>query len=573
VPLNSTIYFYNNTNSYGVNNPTYQWDFGDGHHSTGYYPSNTYVNPGTYTVTLVATDPVSGCSSSYSQTIMVNNFNYAFQMSSSYISSNSCPPVLVRFTNTSYNYIRVSWDFGDGVTADNINYPTHIYDQPGKYIVVLSVFGPNGLTGQYFDSVFVRSPTASLLAKVPEICIGQSDELDAHSTAHTIFYTWDFGDGSVSGVHDSSITHAYLTAGTYLSKLIVTDTSGCAAAANTTASVKVRPLPVTGITPAQPFVCLNGSVNLVATGPGGSTFTWSPATGLSDPNSGSPIASPLTTTTYQLTITDDIGCTNTAGTTVMVVQPEKVTLTPDTSVCRGNSIKLQAAGASIYAWIDNLSGLSDPKSATTLVQPPVSATYTVTGSDVYSCFTDTATVNIQVLPVPSVNAGPDIEVMAGTQVQLSAAGSSDVIKWSWTPTTYLSCSDCAEPTCNAISQTQYAVKVRNGVGCDASDTILVKMECEESKVAIPNAFTPNGDGNNDVFIIKGISIVKHLVIFDRNGEKVFERNNFIAADRSSCWNGNFNGHAAPTGIYVYFVEMQCPLGGSFTRKGTVVLIR
>jgi hypothetical protein len=63
------------------------------------------------------------------------------------------------------------------------------------------------------------------------------------------------------------------------------------------------------------------------------------------------------------------------------------------------------------------------------------------------------------------------------------------------------------------------------------------------------------------------------VIYGRWGEKVFERNNFIAGDRSLCWDGNYKGQQAPTGSYVYFVEMQCPSGGIFTRKGSVVLIR
>jgi gliding motility-associated-like protein len=103
--------------------------------------------------------------------------------------------------------------------------------------------------------------------------------------------------------------------------------------------------------------------------------------------------------------------------------------------------------------------------------------------------------------------------------------------------------------------------------------VLVKMLCAESRVAIPNAFAPNGNGKNDVFIIKGISVVKHLMIFNRWGQKVFERKNFIASDRSMCWDGTFNGYPAAEGTYVYFAEMQCPSGGTFSRKGTVVLVR
>lgn len=99
------------------------------------------------------------------------------------------------------------------------------------------------------------------------------------------------------------------------------------------------------------------------------------------------------------------------------------------------------------------------------------------------------------------------------------------------------------------------------------------MQCEESKVHIPNAFTPNGDGKNDVFTILGISYVKHLVIYDQYGKKVFEKKNYIAANRSLGWDGTLNGELLPTGSFVYFAEMECESGGVFTRKGTVTLIR
>jgi gliding motility-associated-like protein len=103
--------------------------------------------------------------------------------------------------------------------------------------------------------------------------------------------------------------------------------------------------------------------------------------------------------------------------------------------------------------------------------------------------------------------------------------------------------------------------------------VLVKLLCDENRVAIPTGFTPNNDGYNDVFMIKGISMVHHLVIFNRWGQKVFERSNFIAGDRSQCWDGTFKGYPAAEGTYVYLAELECPAGGRFMRKGTITLIR
>jgi gliding motility-associated-like protein len=129
------------------------------------------------------------------------------------------------------------------------------------------------------------------------------------------------------------------------------------------------------------------------------------------------------------------------------------------------------------------------------------------------------------------------------------------------------------PLCTPLATTAYTLTVANQYGCKAADTVVVAVDCQESHVRIPNAFTPNGNGENDVFMLKGISIVLHMVIYSRWGEKVFERDNFIAGERANCWDGTYKGQPCATGTYVYFVEMECPSGGTFTRKGTVVLVR
>ena len=107
----------------------------------------------------------------------------------------------------------------------------------------------------------------------------------------------------------------------------------------------------------------------------------------------------------------------------------------------------------------------------------------------------------------------------------------------------------------------------------ATDTVEAKILCVELNVRIPDAFSPNGDGKNDRFVVLGIGEVKHLVIYDRWGVKVWERNNFYPADAVSCWDGTVHGQPAPVGAYVYYVEMECPTGGVFGRRGTVVLVR
>ncbi len=570
VHLNTNVSFYNTTNDYGNSSTVYSWNFGDGNTSSDPYPSHTYPIPGIYVVTMSASNPSLPCASVATPvTIIVRNFNPNFAFNTSFVSG-SCAPELVSFTNTSSNYIRVTWDFGDGITADNVNYPSHIYQKPGKYIVTLFVYGYNGLTGTYIDSVFIKQPAATLAANPLEVCIGANVGLKAKGT-DIAGYAWDFGDGTVSAAATDSSTHQYLVSGVYQPAVIVQDANGCATGAEAPATVTVRPNPVLTVTPSDPFLCKGSGISLFASG--GDTYRWTPAAGLSNPSVANPYAVPAVSTTYTVRIADAMGCSDSGKVNLLVVPPGNLQLTPDTAICLGKSVQLAASGKTNYSWINETTGLSNTGIPNPIANPETTTVYSLLATDPHDCFPVNKNVTVTILSLPTVNAGNDVQLWAGENTTLTSAASPDVAVWSWSPASYLACSNCGTTLCTPLASTQYKLTVTNQNGCQASDVLDVKVDCEENKVAIPNAFTPNHDGINDVFAIRGISIIKHLVIFGRWGEKVFEKNNFIAGDRGSWWDGNYKGLDAPAGSYVYFVEMECATGGAFTRKGSVVLIR
>lgn len=570
VPLNSMVYFNNGTNNYGSYNTTYSWLIDGVEFSTAMYPSYTFTQPGTYTIKLVATDPLTGCSSDMTRAITVKNFNAGFNFNKTNITANNCPPVLVRFNNTSSNFTGIKWDFGDGYTLENVNYPSHIYEKPGKYYITLYVYGPNGLRDQYIDSLDIPQPAAQVTASALEGCIGHTVTLNAQVN-NAGSYIWDFGDGSILQTSDSFATHTYTTPGSYIPALLIKDATGCSGAGSLPNTIQIRSNPVVNITPVDPVLCLGASLPLQASG--GLHYSWSPATGLSDAGIAAPLASPVNNTTYTVQVTDDLGCKNSGSVTIKVVQPVSVQIQGNTNVCAGNEIPLQGSGADLYTWINNTTGLSHTTIANPVASPQTNSTYTVVGADAHHCFTDTASIDIEVYPLPTVDAGPDIEVWAGNPAQLQATGSADVISYNWTLVQYLSCTTCPNPISTTPAQTWYTVAVKNNKGCTASDSVLVKLTCDESRVRIPNGITPNNDGHNDVFMIKGVSLVHHLVIFNRYGQRVYERRNIVAGDRSQCWDGTLNGQPAAQGTYVYLAELECPVGGRFMRKGTLTVIR
>jgi gliding motility-associated-like protein len=233
-----------------------------------------------------------------------------------------------------------------------------------------------------------------------------------------------------------------------------------------------------------------------------------------------------------------------------------------------------ASGAAIYAW-SPAAGLSNTQVANPLAAPSVTTTYQVIGSDNKYCFFDTGYVNIRVFNYPVVNAGPDATITVGSSYQMMGSGSPDIISIAWTPITALTCTDCYTPTANPNNTTNYSLRVVNDGGCVSVDSMRLTVVCNNANFFIPNTFSPNGDGVNDIFYVrgKGLNIIASLTIFNRWGQIVFQRKDFAANDPSAGWDGNFNGQKAAADVYVYTVEIICDNSSLVPYHGNVTLIR
>jgi gliding motility-associated-like protein len=117
--------------------------------------------------------------------------------------------------------------------------------------------------------------------------------------------------------------------------------------------------------------------------------------------------------------------------------------------------------------------------------------------------------------------------------------------------------------------------VTNSYGCVASDTVSIKVFCDRSQLFVPNAFTPDNDGANDILMVRGSGIVtiKSFRIFNRWGELIFERNNFPPNDAKYGWDGKVRGVIGGPDVYVFTAEVLCENGTPFTYKGNISLIK
>ena len=183
---------------------------------------------------------------------------------------------------------------------------------------------------------------------------------------------------------------------------------------------------------------------------------------------------------------------------------------------------------------------------------------------------------VAVTPLTLVITPSDTSTPTGTLLPLAAlvnGGTASGVAWS--PSTDLSCADCLEPLLTAAYTQQYRVIVRNQYSCIDTAFALIKTYTG-GEVNIPSAFTPNGDGRNDVFYVMGgkdVQTVVHLAIFSRYGSTVFESSNALPNDPSLGWNGTHHGQPAEPGAYVYMAQIRFSDGRLANYKGTLVLIR
>jgi gliding motility-associated-like protein len=361
--------------------------------------------------------------------------------------------------------------------------------------------------------------------------------------------------------------HTYPTTGTYSVTLIVGNSRGCKDTVTT--NVTINPLPVI-VAMADTAVCIPDAITLSATG--GVTYNWSPGASLSCTACNTPNAAPTSPTSYVVIGTDANGCA--AKDTVRVgIQTKTTSITgAGGDICLGQSYQLSSAASTVYSWTP-ASTLNDPNIPNPVATPTVTTTYTVVSKE-GSCIADTHTVKVVVLPLPKVDAGSDVTIIAGRSAILTASGTG-IHHVLWDSASSLSCFNCFTTSATPKITTTYFVTAFTDRNCTSTDSVTVKVLCDGSQLFIPNTFTPNGDGQNDFFFARAVGIdhIASFRIFSRWGELLFERSNMPVNDERAGWNGTYNGQILNPDVYVYVIEASCDTGEPLRMKGDVTLIR
>jgi gliding motility-associated-like protein len=179
---------------------------------------------------------------------------------------------------------------------------------------------------------------------------------------------------------------------------------------------------------------------------------------------------------------------------------------------------------------------------------------------------------IKVVDVPNVTIIPpgqsrsDTTVRFGQSVNLTGSGAKT---FEWSPNYNITSLTKPKVTVTPFKTTQYILTGYNSKNCFSSDTINVIIIDDCGEMYVPNAFTPNNDGVNDVLYVRGICLQSlTFMVFNRWGEKVFETN-----DQKHGWDGTYKGEELNTGVFVYRLEGKTYDGKGFSSKGNITLIR
>jgi gliding motility-associated-like protein len=408
-----------------------------------------------------------------------------------------------------------------------------------------------GCSGTQTFAITQPAAISASVTSTPSAC-GQSTgsaSASASGGSGSFSYSWNNGQATA--------TATGLSAGNYT--VTITDSNGCTQLA--TANVSNSNGPSVSVASQTPTSCNGGSDGTATASASGGT---SPYTFVWSNGQTSQSASGLSSSVYTFTVTDAGGCSNTL--TVSISQPGAITAsTTNTQAGCGLSDGTSTASASggtgvfTYTWSNGQTS----QTATGLA----AGTYSVLITDANGC-TQTATSNITNGNGPVANAGADVSVQLGSSAQLTASGGTT---YSWSPVTGLSNAGIANPTASPTVTTTYCVLVSDAGGCVDSACVTVYVELPCGEFYLPNAFSPNGDGENDdfhAFINPDCVKEFQLIIYNRWGERIFE-----TTDVTQPWNGEWRGGHSNPAVYAYYCKATLTNGIKINKEGNVSLVR
>ena len=542
------------------NTTKFYWNFGDvtsgaKNNDTLKSPRHVFNHTGAYTVTLIVY-PNTGCADTSKQTI-----NVEFGINAVFIPINSCVYDSATFFNNSVGGPAAlkpsTWFFGDGDSLVSSSASVkHKYLSANTYNITLKVVNTWGCQDSAKSTVTIYPIPIINAGRDTSICNLDTISLEAYGGAN---YAWTPN----YAIDDTSTAFPRVTPDVttkYFVSVVTSD--GCIAMD----SVLIKNInPKSDGLIFDTTICYGDTVKLNARKTGGLKYLWTPAYALSYDTASIPLADPKVLSLYRIRILNG-NCIRYDTIKVNV----KILATPDAgndaTICNNTSVTLNATGGTYYSWKPTTNMLYSDK-PNPVVSPKVTTKYFVTVVDTFVCLkpqTDSLMVYVDFFK--GGEAQHDTNVVKNIPCTLSAWGGATYL---WTPSKGLNDSSSANPICTLAHDQKYVVKITDPNGCYVYDTVMVYIF--PAPIALmPNAFSPNGDGLDDLIkpIFAGIRELHHFNIYNRWGQLVF-----TTTDLNTGWDGTFNGAEQPMGTYMYMIDGIDVEGNGFNNKGDITLVR
>lgn len=530
--------------------------------------SNPTVSPAITTTYTVTGQDNNGCN--YSQQVTVN----VTQTPTSPVAPNvqvcegTTGTLQVQSPVAGYTYAWYTAATGGAAVATGTSYsPTATTGTVTYYVEATNTGCPGPRTAV---TLTFNPPPAPPIVPNIQVCQGSNGTFVVQGAQALYTYSWySVPTGGTAISTGSSFTVTNVTSNqTYY---VEASQSGCTGT-RTMVTVTANPIPAAPTVPGI-TVCQGSNGSLQVQSPqAGYTYNWySAAAG------GSPIAagtsfnvSNVTSTqTYYVDATNT-GCTSTRTAVTVTMNPlPSAPVVPDVQVCQGGNATLQVQSpqaGNTYNWYTSAVGGTAVATGTSYA-PTAGAgsqTYYVEATNGGCASTRTA-ANVTISPTPHVSAGGNKTINVGDVVQLNATASAGT--YLWTPALGLSSATVLNPNANPSQTTTYTLTVTSALGCTASDQATITVL---SCINPMEAFTPNGDGINDVWLIStnGCLAYAKVAVYNRYGNRVYENDSY-----KNDWDGKYHGKPLPDGTYYFIITYKLVNSDQRIRRGTVTILR
>ncbi len=521
----------------------------------------------------------------------------------------SCPTTPLRlFVKLAYQANSITWKLSQvpGITPNTdsiVNLPvpvgTEIINGRTYYIYSLQQDFSFATIGTYVIPVLFTSTvigncsnTENVSLKIlikpgpkadfnfPSACPNQTITLTGAASANgfnIVNYLWNFPDATTQSTVNA--TKAFPSIGTYNIRYRLFADNGCVG--DTTKPLVIgSPLAatVTGVGKACADSTFTFTSSLLQDATNPRTWYWDfgdgTSTSVTTTNTVTHTYAALNNTrTLKHSVNFTVGCsTDTASFVIPIIKPNPVAnfqILRDT-LCAGRPLAFSSSLTNINTWLWNFGN------GTGSQVPPFLRSYAQAGpynvqlivKDINGCGSLPATDQLNINPLPNVNAGADVFVNPGNNTILQATVLPPAsYNYLWTPSATISANNILQPIATPTISTTYFLLATNPASfCSVKDSVEVKII---SKLYVPNAFAPTRDAKNLVWRIPGINQYPGslVTVYNRYGQKIYETNNNTA----NPWNGTYQGEQAPAGSYVYIIQLNNTTKDLL--KGTIMLIR